>query len=162
MNSKLTYQFNKNRIILLFRIWINLYTINASFFVYRKIPRDLTEASLSGAGLSIVAALSMMFLFGMVGIICISLHSRVCICLYIDMLECIFLFGEASDRILTCWNRFGEFVLKFMLDALLTNQYITVLILEKSLLISLFKFSLFNFFSKFISLVIVLIFYIAD
>ncbi|XP_027348686.1 protein disulfide-isomerase 5-4-like isoform X2 [Abrus precatorius] len=32
---------------------------------YRKIPRDLTEASLSGAGLSIVAALSIMFLFGM-------------------------------------------------------------------------------------------------
>ncbi|RDX90878.1 Protein disulfide-isomerase 5-4, partial [Mucuna pruriens] len=32
---------------------------------YRKIPRDLTEASLSGAGLSIVAALFMMFLFGM-------------------------------------------------------------------------------------------------
>lgn len=34
--------------------------------MYRKIPRDLTEASLSGAGLSIVAALAMMFLFGMV------------------------------------------------------------------------------------------------
>ncbi|KAI4340047.1 hypothetical protein MLD38_024922 [Melastoma candidum] len=32
---------------------------------YRKIPRDLTEASLSGAGLSIVAAFCMMFLFGM-------------------------------------------------------------------------------------------------
>eukprot|EP00270_Netrium_digitus_P003478 TRINITY_DN1404_c0_g1_i1.p1 TRINITY_DN1404_c0_g1~~TRINITY_DN1404_c0_g1_i1.p1 ORF type:complete len:512 (+),score=119.19 TRINITY_DN1404_c0_g1_i1:48-1583(+) len=32
---------------------------------YRKIPRDLTEASLSGAGLSIVAAISMIFLFGM-------------------------------------------------------------------------------------------------
>nr|XP_023876969.1 protein disulfide-isomerase 5-4-like [Quercus suber]POE80484.1 protein disulfide-isomerase 5-4 [Quercus suber] len=32
---------------------------------YRKIPRDLTEASLSGAGLSIAAALAMMFLFGM-------------------------------------------------------------------------------------------------
>ncbi|XP_024976729.1 protein disulfide isomerase-like 5-4 [Cynara cardunculus var. scolymus] len=32
---------------------------------FRKIPRDLTEASLSGAGLSIVAAISMMFLFGM-------------------------------------------------------------------------------------------------
>ncbi|KAJ0242189.1 hypothetical protein HA466_0206860 [Hirschfeldia incana] len=32
---------------------------------YRKIPRDLTEASLSGAGLSIIAALAMMFLFGM-------------------------------------------------------------------------------------------------
>ncbi|BAT89920.1 Protein disulfide-isomerase [Vigna angularis] len=32
---------------------------------YRKIPRDLTEASLSGAGLSILAALFMMFLFGM-------------------------------------------------------------------------------------------------
>ncbi|KAJ7948470.1 protein disulfide-isomerase 5-4-like [Quillaja saponaria] len=32
---------------------------------YRKIPRDLTEATLSGAGLSIVAALSIMFLFGM-------------------------------------------------------------------------------------------------
>lgn len=35
-------------------------------FVNRKIPRDLTEASLSGAGLSILAALAMMFLFGMV------------------------------------------------------------------------------------------------
>ncbi|CAH8301869.1 unnamed protein product [Eruca vesicaria subsp. sativa] len=32
---------------------------------YRKIPKDLTEASLSGAGLSIIAALFMMFLFGM-------------------------------------------------------------------------------------------------
>ncbi|KAL6553419.1 Protein disulfide-isomerase 5-4 [Orobanche gracilis] len=32
---------------------------------YRKIPRDLTEASLSGAGLSIIAAFSMIFLFGM-------------------------------------------------------------------------------------------------
>ncbi|XP_076918511.1 protein disulfide isomerase-like 5-4 [Bidens hawaiensis] len=32
---------------------------------YRKIPRDLTEASLSGAGLSVLAALAMMFLFGM-------------------------------------------------------------------------------------------------
>ncbi|KAF3320832.1 protein disulfide isomerase-like 5-4-like protein [Carex littledalei] len=32
---------------------------------YRKIPRDLTEASLSGAGLSIVTAFFMMFLFGM-------------------------------------------------------------------------------------------------
>ncbi|CAL5392955.1 unnamed protein product [Camellia sinensis] len=31
----------------------------------KKIPRDLTEASLSGAGLSIVAAFSMIFLFGM-------------------------------------------------------------------------------------------------
>ncbi|RYR21282.1 hypothetical protein Ahy_B03g066575 isoform B [Arachis hypogaea] len=31
----------------------------------RKIPRDLTEASLSGAGLSIIAAFSMIFLFGM-------------------------------------------------------------------------------------------------
>nr|GMC72467.1 protein disulfide isomerase-like 5-4 [Ipomoea batatas] len=31
----------------------------------RKIPRDLTEASLSGAGLSIIAALCMVFLFGM-------------------------------------------------------------------------------------------------
>ncbi|KAK4420742.1 protein disulfide isomerase-like 5-4 [Sesamum alatum] len=32
---------------------------------YRKIPRDLTEASLSGAGLSIIAAFSIIFLFGM-------------------------------------------------------------------------------------------------
>ncbi|CAA0840367.1 Protein disulfide-isomerase 5-4 [Striga hermonthica] len=32
---------------------------------YRKIPRDLTEASLSGAGLSVIAAFSMVFLFGM-------------------------------------------------------------------------------------------------
>ncbi|MFS7940659.1 hypothetical protein Hanom_Chr05g00467011 [Helianthus anomalus] len=35
--------------------------------IIRKIPRDLTEASLSGAGLSLVAAVSMLFLFGMVG-----------------------------------------------------------------------------------------------
>ncbi|KAL5163704.1 Protein disulfide-isomerase 5-3 [Glycine soja] len=35
-------------------------------FVNKKIPRDLTEAWLSGAGLSIVAALVMMFLLGMV------------------------------------------------------------------------------------------------
>ncbi|XP_024515759.1 protein disulfide isomerase-like 5-4 [Selaginella moellendorffii] len=32
---------------------------------YRKIPRDLTEASLSGAGLSLIAAFAMIFLFGM-------------------------------------------------------------------------------------------------
>lgn len=32
---------------------------------YRKIPRDLTEATLSGAGLSIIAALFMILLFGM-------------------------------------------------------------------------------------------------
>ncbi|XP_039028492.1 protein disulfide isomerase-like 5-4 [Hibiscus syriacus] len=32
---------------------------------YRKIPRDLTEASLYGAGLSIIAAVAMVFLFGM-------------------------------------------------------------------------------------------------
>lgn len=32
---------------------------------YRKIPRDLTEATLSGAGLSIVAAIFMILLFGM-------------------------------------------------------------------------------------------------
>uniref|UniRef100_A0A7N1A684 Thioredoxin domain-containing protein n=1 Tax=Kalanchoe fedtschenkoi TaxID=63787 RepID=A0A7N1A684_KALFE len=32
---------------------------------YRKIPRDLTEASLSGAGLSVLATLCMLFLFGM-------------------------------------------------------------------------------------------------
>lgn len=38
--------------------------------LFRKIPRDLTEASLSGAGLSIVAALFMMFLFGMVNSLC--------------------------------------------------------------------------------------------
>ncbi|CAL5341779.1 unnamed protein product [Camellia sinensis] len=31
----------------------------------QKIPRDLTEASLPGAGLSIIAAFSMIFLFGM-------------------------------------------------------------------------------------------------
>ncbi|KAL8098587.1 hypothetical protein AgCh_031388 [Apium graveolens] len=32
---------------------------------YRKIPRDLTEASVSGAGMSILAAFVMIFLFGM-------------------------------------------------------------------------------------------------
>nr|GMC53756.1 protein disulfide isomerase-like 5-4 [Ipomoea batatas] len=34
-------------------------------FLYRKIPRDLTEASLTGAGLSIIAAFCMILLFGM-------------------------------------------------------------------------------------------------
>ncbi|XP_066327293.1 protein disulfide isomerase-like 5-4 isoform X3 [Miscanthus floridulus] len=39
---------------------------NKKHSIYQmKIPRDLTEASLSGAGLSIVAALAMVFLFGM-------------------------------------------------------------------------------------------------
>lgn len=38
----------------------------SNFCACRKIPRDLTEATLSGAGLSVVAALSMLFLFGMV------------------------------------------------------------------------------------------------
>ncbi|GMI70264.1 PDI-like 5-4, PROTEIN DISULFIDE ISOMERASE 7, ARABIDOPSIS THALIANA PROTEIN DISULFIDE ISOMERASE 7 [Hibiscus trionum] len=32
---------------------------------YRKILRDLTKASLFGAGLSIIATLAMVFLFGM-------------------------------------------------------------------------------------------------
>nr|XP_043630720.1 protein disulfide-isomerase 5-3-like [Erigeron canadensis] len=32
---------------------------------FRKTPRDLTEASLSGAGISVVAAIIMIFLFGM-------------------------------------------------------------------------------------------------
>ncbi|KAL2652902.1 hypothetical protein R1flu_021030 [Riccia fluitans] len=32
---------------------------------YRKIPRDLTEASLTGAGFSIIAAFAIIFLFGM-------------------------------------------------------------------------------------------------
>ncbi|XP_071730210.1 protein disulfide isomerase-like 5-4 [Rutidosis leptorrhynchoides] len=32
---------------------------------FRKTPRDLTEASLSGAGISIIAAIAMTFLFGM-------------------------------------------------------------------------------------------------
>jgi hypothetical protein len=44
-----------------------IFLANVCVDFFRKIPRDLTEASLSGAGLSIVAALAMMFLFGMVG-----------------------------------------------------------------------------------------------
>ena len=32
---------------------------------YRKIPRDLTEATLSGAGISIIAAVILAFLVGM-------------------------------------------------------------------------------------------------
>ncbi|XP_066327291.1 protein disulfide isomerase-like 5-4 isoform X2 [Miscanthus floridulus] len=46
--------FNKKHSIYQMSGWLSL-----------KIPRDLTEASLSGAGLSIVAALAMVFLFGM-------------------------------------------------------------------------------------------------
>ncbi|WVZ04237.1 hypothetical protein V8G54_025043 [Vigna mungo] len=56
----------------LFPLFLFLLEIRNDFFmlliltcVNRKIPRDLTEASLSGAGLSILAALFMMFLFGM-------------------------------------------------------------------------------------------------
>ncbi|KAG6756580.1 hypothetical protein POTOM_040011 [Populus tomentosa] len=44
---------------------ILLKTSHYNMILEAKIPRDLTEASLSGAGLSIVAALVMMFLFGM-------------------------------------------------------------------------------------------------
>ena len=55
MHVSLFYNFIDN-----FVMWFLLTYVN------RKIPRDLTEASLSGAGLSIVAALVMMFLFGMV------------------------------------------------------------------------------------------------
>lgn len=43
-----------------------MFLCHMCFSVCRKIPRDLTEASLSGAGLSIVAAVFMVFLFGMV------------------------------------------------------------------------------------------------
>ena len=45
---------------------VSIFVMFDYFSCCRKIPRDLTEASLSGAGLSIVAALTMMFLFGMV------------------------------------------------------------------------------------------------
>lgn len=53
------------------------------FFCCRKIPRDLTEASLSGAGLSIIAALSIIFLFGMVGSSSLQLDIK---CIYMQML----------------------------------------------------------------------------
>lgn len=62
-------------ILVLIWLWKTVSTVMASILVRwklnllcvcRKIPRDLTEASLSGAGLSIVAALAMMLLFGMV------------------------------------------------------------------------------------------------
>ncbi|GAY32327.1 hypothetical protein CUMW_273500 [Citrus unshiu] len=43
---------------------INPYSF--SLIIQKKIPRDLTEASLSGTGLSIIAALSMLFVFGMI------------------------------------------------------------------------------------------------
>ena len=55
MHASIFYNFIDNYVM-----WLLLTCVN------RKIPRDLTEASLSGAGLSIVAALAMMFLFGMV------------------------------------------------------------------------------------------------
>lgn len=44
-----------------------LFSFIIIFLFFKKIPRDLTEASLPGAGLSIIAAFSMIFLFGMVG-----------------------------------------------------------------------------------------------
>ncbi|KAI3702962.1 hypothetical protein L6452_28716 [Arctium lappa] len=46
----------------------HLIRIAEGFFFFlstRKTPRDLTEASLPGAGISIIAAISMIFLFGM-------------------------------------------------------------------------------------------------
>jgi hypothetical protein len=51
---------------------------------YRKIPRDLTEASLSGAGISIIAALWMVFLFGMVTL----LHLAISFLMHILHLSC--------------------------------------------------------------------------
>lgn len=50
----------------------------------RKIPRDLTEASLSGAGISIIAALWMVFLFGMVT----RLHFAISFLMHILHLSC--------------------------------------------------------------------------
>lgn len=50
----------------------------------RKIPRDLTEASLSGAGISIIAALWMVFLFGMVT----PLHLAISFLMHILHLSC--------------------------------------------------------------------------
>lgn len=52
--------------LLLLEIRNDFFMLLMLTFINRKIPRDLTEASLSGAGLSILAALFMMFLFGMV------------------------------------------------------------------------------------------------
>lgn len=69
--------------------------------VYRKIPRDLTEASLSGAGLSIVAALTMVFLFGMVSsfynfcfnicMICLGLIYTLCLNLVLRSIILIYI-----------------------------------------------------------------------
>ncbi|CAL5375992.1 unnamed protein product [Camellia sinensis] len=45
---------------------LGIHRLSGGPAVYKgKIPRDLTEASLPGAGLSIIAAFSMIFLFGM-------------------------------------------------------------------------------------------------
>ncbi|KAH9803436.1 protein disulfide-isomerase 5-3 [Citrus sinensis] len=66
-----TVDFDCSLLATRFYLFANVY--NSSIPLYlkvgdsMKIPRDLTEASLSGAGLSIIAALSMLFLFGMVG-----------------------------------------------------------------------------------------------
>lgn len=53
-------------VVLILYIYVYINLCYKCFPMSRKIPRDLTEASLSGAGLSIIAALAMMFLFGMV------------------------------------------------------------------------------------------------
>ncbi|KAH9803435.1 protein disulfide-isomerase 5-3 [Citrus sinensis] len=64
-----TVDFDCSLLATRFYLFANVY--NSSIPLYlkvgdsMKIPRDLTEASLSGAGLSIIAALSMLFLFGM-------------------------------------------------------------------------------------------------
>ncbi|KAK9205224.1 hypothetical protein WN943_015491 [Citrus x changshan-huyou] len=66
-----TVDFDCSLLATRFYLFDNVYNSSISLYLKvgdsMKIPRDLTEASLSGAGLSIIAALSMLFLFGMVG-----------------------------------------------------------------------------------------------
>ncbi|OAE25704.1 hypothetical protein AXG93_4368s1640 [Marchantia polymorpha subsp. ruderalis] len=69
---------------------------------YRKIPRDLTEASLSGAGLSIIAAFAMVFLFGMVGF---------------PNLSCEFLSVDVHDVLGTVRQNLTRTVRKYPIDS---------------------------------------------
>ncbi|XP_039687044.1 protein disulfide isomerase-like 5-4 [Medicago truncatula] len=98
----------------------------------RKIPRDLTEASLSGAGLSIVAALAMMFLFGMELNEYLSVHTstsviidkssdgeflRIDFNLSFHALSCEFASVDVSDVLGTNRMNLTKTVRKFSIDS---------------------------------------------
>ncbi|KAI8009212.1 Protein disulfide isomerase-like 5-4 [Camellia lanceoleosa] len=85
---------------------------------YRKIPRDLTEASLPGAGLSIIAAFSMIFLFGMElnNYFTVSTSTSVIVDKDFPALSCEFAAVDVSDILGTSRLNITKTIHKYPID----------------------------------------------